>query len=135
MAKRPSIHIKRIYDPPSDDDGFRVLVDRVWPRGMKKEAAQIELWAKELGPTTELRKWFNHVPSRFPEFEARYREELESQHELMASVLKQAGNRTMTLLYSARDREFNQAVVLQKVLGEFAAIENAPSKRRASARH
>jgi uncharacterized protein YeaO (DUF488 family) len=125
MAKAHSIQIKRIYDPPSDEDGFRVLVDRVWPRGMKKEAAALGLWAKELGPSTELRKWFNHVPSRFDEFEARYRKELADKADLIASIFEQADGQPITLLYSARDHEHNQAVVLQKVLRE-----HAPKTRR-----
>ena len=108
--------IKRIYDAPSPGDGFRVLVDRVWPRGMKKADAAIDLWQKELAPSTELRKWFNHEPGKWQEFRKRYLGELKNNHELIEDTLSRAGNRPLTLLFSARDREHNQAVIIKEYL-------------------
>jgi DNA-3-methyladenine glycosylase len=111
-----TVRLARVYDPPGDDDGFRVLVDRVWPRGMRKADAQVDLWLKEVGPSTELRRWFGHDPERFEEFARRYRAELAGKpatEELRAAVREHP---RVTLLYGARDAEHNQAVVLADVL-------------------
>jgi uncharacterized protein YeaO (DUF488 family) len=110
------IAIKRIYDPPAEEDGFRVLVDRVWPRGVSKKEAAIEHWAKDIGPSTELRKWFNHDPARWQEFRKRYQGELKDRVSDLRQLLKERGRRRMTLLFSARDTEHNQAIVLKDVL-------------------
>jgi uncharacterized protein YeaO (DUF488 family) len=112
----PRIAIKRIYDPPAPEDGFRVLVDRVWPRGMSKKEAAIDHWAKDIGPSTELRKWFNHDPARWREFRERYQGELKDRVSDLRQLLTECGRRRMTLLFSAKDTEHNQAVVLKDVL-------------------
>jgi uncharacterized protein YeaO (DUF488 family) len=110
------LKIKRVYEDASPADGHRVLVDRVWPRGVSKERADVERWEKDLGPSTELRKWFGHDPARFDEFARRYREELRSQKETIDELRKLSEKDTVTLVYSARDEEHNQAVVLQAVI-------------------
>lgn len=118
MATTIKIQIKRVYDPPSNDDGLRILVDRLWPRGLKKPNARIDFWAKELAPTTSLRKWFNHEIEKFSEFRLRYLEELASKHDVAQSILDQAEGETITLLFAAQDRSHNQAIVLQSFLSE-----------------
>jgi len=118
MVEAGRIRTKRIYDPPDDGDGFRVLVDRLWPRGVSKETARVDLWAKELAPTTTLRKWFGHDPARFDEFRRRYRDELRQNAEPARQLLKAAGRKPVTLLFAARDRDCNQAVVLREFLRE-----------------
>lgn len=107
------IHIKRIYDPPAESDGLRVLVDRLWPRGVKKEDAAIEIWAKELAPSNELRRWFSHEEERFEEFTRRYHQELSNATTEIDSLLSSVGGGVMTLLYAARNTTSNHAVVLQ----------------------
>lgn len=111
------IRIKRAYEAASEDDGSRVLVDRLWPRGVVKADARISWWAKELAPSSELRRWFGHDPERFEEFTRRYREELSDKTELDA-LRRLARERTVTLVYGARDREHNNAVVLRALLVE-----------------
>jgi uncharacterized protein YeaO (DUF488 family) len=110
------IQIKRIYDAPDQSDGVRVLVDRLWPRGVTKKAAALDFWMKELAPSTELRKWFGHDPARWEGFRQRYRRELR-EHAKELDVLKaQAAKRRVTLLYGARDTKHNEAVVLRDAL-------------------
>jgi uncharacterized protein YeaO (DUF488 family) len=114
------VQIKRIYDDPSEDDGYRVLVDRLWPRGVSKERADLDLWLKEVAPSTDLRKWFGHKPERFAEFKLRYRAELANNtavKELEEIVEKQ---KAMMLLYAAHDTKVNHAVVLRDYLIEIA---------------
>ncbi len=106
------IQIKRIYDSLGDDDGLRVLVDRLWPRGVKKEGASVDVWAKELAPTTELRQWFDHDASKFSEFRSRYLKELHDKDDVVRKLFEDANGRTLTLLFAARDRSCNHAVVL-----------------------
>jgi uncharacterized protein YeaO (DUF488 family) len=111
------LRIKRVYDKPGKDDGRRVLVDHLWPRGMTKEAAKIDLWMKEVAPSDALRKSFGHDVEKWPEFQKRYRAELKGKKELLAelkSIEKEHG--TLTLLFGAKDTEHNQAVVLAEVL-------------------
>jgi uncharacterized protein YeaO (DUF488 family) len=110
------IQIKRIYDPPAGDDGFRVLIDRIWPRGVKKSEAALDLWLKDAAPSAALRRWFGHDPARWEEFRARYRAELKDQEEALATLRKHAQRGRVTLLYAARDSEHNNAVVLQELL-------------------
>jgi uncharacterized protein YeaO (DUF488 family) len=110
------IRLKRVYDQPSRTDGLRVLVDRVWPRGLTKQRAAVELWLKDVAPSTDLRKWFNHDPSKWKEFESRYRTELREKKSDLQLLKKESKERTVTLLFGARDAEHNQAVVLKKVL-------------------
>lgn len=113
-----TIRTKRIYDAPAPDDGFRILVDRLWPRGIKREAAQVDFWAKELAPSTTLRKWFGHEKSKFSEFRTRYLRELEEKHDLVREVVEKAGPQPITLLFAARDRSCNHAAVLQEFLSD-----------------
>lgn len=108
--------IKRIYEKAIPQDGGRVLVDRVWPRGMSKEDAHLDLWLKEIAPSTELRKWFNHDPERFAEFTKRYRHELEENQAVTELHEFAKGHKRVTLLFSAHDDEHNQAVVLKEFL-------------------
>lgn len=112
-----NIAIKRIYESASKDDGFRVLVDRIWPRGVSKADAAVDLWAKDLAPSTGLRKWFGHDPAKWTEFKDRYRKELEDRGPALDDLVDKAGDGPMTLLYGAKDTEHNQAVVLKEVLG------------------
>jgi len=112
------VRSKRIYEQRESSDGYRVLVDRLWPRGMKKSAAALDAWAKDLAPSTELRKWFGHDPQRWQQFRARYRAELESRAALLDSLRQRAAHQRVTLLYSAQDQRLNQAVVLAELLRE-----------------
>jgi uncharacterized protein YeaO (DUF488 family) len=111
-----TIKIKRIYEEPDENDGFRVLVDRLWPRGVSKEKAKLDLWLKEIAPSSELRKWFNHQPERFREFKKRYKTELDSNSSIGQLEKIHKENNTVTLLYSAHDPKLNQAVVLLEYL-------------------
>ncbi|HET6924342.1 MAG TPA: DUF488 domain-containing protein [Candidatus Saccharimonadales bacterium] len=109
-------HIKRIYDPAAADDGYRILVDRLWPRGVSKPEAQLDLWLKEVAPSPELRQWFGHDPARFAEFSARYREELAA-NPAVAELRQLAEKQSrITLLYGARDPQVNHAAVLRDFL-------------------
>jgi uncharacterized protein YeaO (DUF488 family) len=110
------IRLKRIYEPAAKSDGFRVLVDRLWPRGLSKSDAKLDLWLPDLGPSTTLRKWFNHDPERWAEFLRRYQAELKQKTTFIATIKKQAKTRPVTLLYSAKDEQHNQAVALQSFL-------------------
>lgn len=110
------LKIKRVYNAPEKADGFRILVDRVWPRGMTKEKASVDLWLKEIAPTTELRKWFGHDPEKYKEFKKRYEKELKGNKEAVSSIKAHLKKGTVTLVYSAKDEEHNQAVVLQDFL-------------------
>jgi uncharacterized protein YeaO (DUF488 family) len=110
------IHIKRVYEPCDEADGYRILVDRLWPRGLTKEAAQVNSWAKEVAPSTELRQWFHHDPSQWKEFVKRYKAELKASHALDALVEEIKKHKTVTLLYGAKDEQNNQAVVLRDLL-------------------
>jgi uncharacterized protein YeaO (DUF488 family) len=110
-----TIRIKRIYEPAADSDGVRILVDRVWPRGISRYNAKILFWEKDAAPTTELRKWFGHKPDRWKEFRRRYRAELK--HNPVAEQLRKfARRRVVTLLYAARDQDHNHAIVLAAFL-------------------
>lgn len=112
------IRLKRTRDPVAKADGTRVLVDRVWPRGIKKEDLQHDHWLKDLAPSTELRKWFAHDPEKWPEFQRRYRKELDQAPEVVGPLLEMAREGTVTLLFGARNREHNQAVVLREYVLE-----------------
>lgn len=111
-----TVSIKRVYDGREASDGFRILVDRVWPRGVSKRAAAVDEWLKEAGPSTELRTWFGHDPQRFAEFAERYRAELRENPALDRLRELAAAHDTVTLVYSAKDTEHNQAVVLRELL-------------------
>lgn len=110
------VQIKRVYEPAAKSDGFRVLVDRLWPRGLSKQDAHVDLWLREVGPSTALRKWFNHDPSRWAEFQRRYHAELKEKTALLATIKKQVKISPVTLLYSAKDEQHNQAVALRNFL-------------------
>lgn len=109
------IKIKRVYEKPSASDGKRILIDRLWPRGLSKAEAQVDLWLKEIAPSGELRKWFGHEPEKWDEFRKRYRAELDKNKDAV-SQLKSAATGKTTLLYAAKDTEHNNAVVLKEYL-------------------
>ncbi len=111
-----SIHIKRVYVAPAKEDGFRVLVDHLWPRGVKKEAAAIDEWLKAIAPSTELRKWFGHDPEKWEEFKRRYFSELDENRETVAQLAKKAKTEKVTLVFSAKEERFNNAVALKEYL-------------------
>jgi uncharacterized protein YeaO (DUF488 family) len=112
-----SVRLKRAYEPPAPTDGYRVLVDRLWPRGVTRANAHLDEWAKELAPSAELRRWFGHDPARFPEFRRRYVEELSARADKLRELRGRARETTLTLVYGARDTEHNDAVVLAELLG------------------
>ena len=111
-----TIHIKRIYEETSAEDGYRILVDRIWPRGVSKDEAKLDEWNKNLAPSTELRKWFDHDSDKFDEFSKKYKKELAPNKEILKNLLDKAKNQTVTLLYGAKDTAHNQAIVLKEVL-------------------
>ncbi|HET6610906.1 MAG TPA: DUF488 domain-containing protein [Kofleriaceae bacterium] len=117
---RAGIHVKRTYDPPARGDGRRILVERLWPRGIKKEALAADEWAKEVAPSTELRRWFGHRVERWDEFQRRYRQELDANNEAWRPILEAQKHGPITLLYSARDEEHNSAIVLRDYLARHA---------------
>jgi uncharacterized protein YeaO (DUF488 family) len=112
-----NLRVKRVYDPPLSQDGIRVLVDRLWPRGIKKDEARIDLWLKEAAPSESLRKWFNHDPKKWDRFQERYFAELDRLSETVWGILEKSCGGGVTLLYGARDREHNNAVALARYLG------------------
>ncbi len=107
------MQVKRVYDKPVKEDGFRVLVDRLWPRGLSKEKAQVDLWVKEIAPSDSLRNWFAHDPAKWDKFRKRYFSELDKKRELLAMITGQPGQ-PVTLLYGAREEKFNNAVALRE---------------------
>ncbi|HLV33550.1 MAG TPA: DUF488 domain-containing protein [Spirillospora sp.] len=111
-----AIAIKRIYEPVSDQDGLRVLVDRLWPRGIRKDTAAIDLWLKDIAPTTALRRWFNHDPEKWDEFKARYFAELDNNRENLQPLLEAVREGNVSLIYASRDEVYNQAVALKEYL-------------------
>jgi uncharacterized protein YeaO (DUF488 family) len=110
------VKIKRVYDPASRDDGKRILVDRLWPRGVRKEDAKIDQWQKEIAPSNELRKWFGHDPARWQEFRKKYVGELEGKSELMEGLRAESRKGMITLLFAAKDTTHNNAVVLKELI-------------------
>jgi uncharacterized protein YeaO (DUF488 family) len=112
------IQAKRIYDAATPDDGYRVLIDGIWPRGVSRERAAVDEWARELAPSTELRRWYGHEPDRFEEFARRYRLELGAQRARLDELRGRGGTGTVTLLFAARDAEHSNATVLLDVLTE-----------------
>jgi uncharacterized protein YeaO (DUF488 family) len=110
------VRLKRAYEPASAEDGYRVLVDRLWPRGVSKEQAKLDEWDQELAPSRQLREWFGHEPDRFPEFRRRYIDELRANRARLPELRRRARTGTLTLVYSAHDSEHNDAVVLAEVL-------------------
>ena len=110
------VRLKRAYEAPAASDGYRVLIDRIWPRGITRERAHLNEWARELAPTRELRQWFGHDPALFDEFRRRYTDELKQQEAKVQELRERARRRTLTLVYAARDTEHNDAVVLAEIL-------------------
>lgn len=121
------VTIKRIYEPAASDDGARVLVDRVWPRGISKEKAALTLWLKEIAPSTGLRKWFGHDPARWAEFRRRYHAELDDNPEPVAQLKRLIRSGRVTLLFGAKDAQHNQAQALAEYLGK--RLPSRPSRR------
>jgi uncharacterized protein YeaO (DUF488 family) len=124
----PGIRLKRIYDPPSPEDGARVLVERLWPRGVTREAAALTRWAKEVAPSDHLRQWFGHEPARWEQFRSRYAEELARVAPLLDELRGMAATGRLTLLYAARDQEHNSAQVLRDVLLSEPHIAQQPKQ-------
>ncbi len=116
---KPELRVKRIYDEPSADDGIRILVDRLWPRGVSKEAAAIDLWAKELTPSSELRKWFHAEPNRHEQFVARYMAELDSRHASIAALVNAIDASTITLVTATKDLERGHSATLVRFLADW----------------
>ena len=110
------IQLKRVYEKPSRKDGVRILVDRLWPRGLTKERAAVTLWLKDVAPSSELRKWFGHDPAKWKEFQVRYRKELRQKKDALMLLKQKSEDRTVTLVYGARDEQHNEAVVLRKLV-------------------
>jgi uncharacterized protein YeaO (DUF488 family) len=110
------VRAKRVYEEAEAGDGYRVLIDHVWPRGVSRERAHLDEWARELAPSDELRKWFDHVPARFPEFRSRYRAELAAHSQRVDDLRRRASTGPLTIVYAARDTEHNNAVVLKELI-------------------
>jgi len=111
-----NIRIKRVYEEPDKDDGVRILVDRLWPRGLTKEKARVDLWLKEIAPSTELRKWFDHDPKKWKSFRGRYETEIRHKDDLIKVLNQKVREGTITLIYGARDEKHNEALVLKHIL-------------------
>ena len=109
------IKLKRVYEKPDEKDGFRILVDRLWPRGLTKEKAYLDLWLKEIAPSTELRKWFDHDPANWTEFQKRYLKEVKENKEAVSELKEYLKKGTVTLLYAAKDEVHNEALVLKNI--------------------
>jgi uncharacterized protein YeaO (DUF488 family) len=112
------INLKRVYEKPTKEDGIRVLVDRLWPRGLTKQKANIDLWLKDIAPSTELRKWFGHDPEKWKEFRKRYQKELKENKEQIEILKEQQKKGTVTLVYGAKDEEHNEAIVLKELFSK-----------------
>ncbi|MEO0248867.1 MAG: DUF488 domain-containing protein [candidate division WOR-3 bacterium] len=110
------IKIKRVYDRPSTEDGKRILVDRLWPRGLKKEETKVDEWLKDIAPSDTLRKWFGHDPARWADFKRRYKHELKDKAEIIVQLRNEAKKGQVTLLFAAKDAEHNNAAVLKEVI-------------------
>jgi len=124
------IQIKRAYEPASETDGARILVERLWPRGIKKEALSLDTWVKEVAPSTELRKWFQHDPAKWREFRKRYSRELEENPEPWQQLLNRARRGRLTMVYSSYDEEHNNAVALKEFLEQKQL--KSPARHRAA---
>ena len=120
------VRSKRIYDPPDDGDGYRILIDHIWPRGVSRDRACLDEWARELAPSAQLRKWFDHRPARFSEFRARYRDELIAHADRVDELRRRGTDSRLTILYAARDREHNNAVVVTELLRDGGPAEAGP---------
>ncbi len=123
------INIRRVYDQPSRNDGKRILIDRLWPRGLKKEDAHIDVWMKDVAPSTELRKWFNHDPDKWAEFKKRFFMELRGRRAIVEEIVNLARNGTVTLLFGSKEDRFNNAVALK----EYIEAEILAARRKKAA--
>jgi uncharacterized protein YeaO (DUF488 family) len=124
------LEIKRVYDPPAPDDGVRILVDRLWPRGLSKARAALDEWAKEIAPSDALRRWFGHRPERWEEFKARYAQEIRERHAEDAARLRRlAHGRVVTLLFAAREPDMNNAAALKEIIARRARLSRWRSPR------
>lgn len=132
MVERIMIRIKRAYEPVARTDGRRVLVERLWPRGVKKSALHADAWLKDVAPSTELRKWYGHDPERWPEFRRRYRNELKANERAWSPLLAAAARRRVTLLYAAHDPLRNSAVVLRDYLERKRTKDKSAHRRTKS---
>jgi uncharacterized protein YeaO (DUF488 family) len=128
------VKIKRIYDPASPDDGKRIYVDRLWPRGMKKEEVKMDEWLKDISPSDGLRKWFGHDPSKYKEFKSRYIKELDKHSEVLERIREESKKETVTLLFSAKDTEHNNATVLKEMLSQWSPTGKARGSLKTPAR-
>jgi uncharacterized protein YeaO (DUF488 family) len=126
------VRVKRIYEPAERSDGYRILIDRLWPRGVSHERARLDAWERDLAPSAELRTWFGHRPDRFEEFRRRYLEELRQQRPRLSELRRRARHGTVTLVFAARDTEHNDAVVLAEVIRR--GLPKAPSRGTADQR-
>lgn len=125
------ITVKRVYDPPSSSDGLRVLVDRLWPRGLSKAAAKIDLWPRELAPSTGLRRWYAHEAEKWPEFKRRYLSELKTQTQALNSLRRETRKRKVTLLFASKEPRLNNAFALKQFLEARARTRRRPAAKRA----
>ena len=118
-----AVHVKRAYEPPSPEDGVRVLTERLWPRGISKERLAVDAWLREIAPSPELRRWYNHEPEKWDEFQQRYRRELQGprQQELLAELVEKAASGALTLVYGSRDTERNSSIILAEVIKDLLA--------------
>ena len=123
------LKIKRVYDPPSPNDGKRILIDRLWPRGLKKEDAKVDDWIKEVAPSTELRTWYGHDPKKWSEFKRRFFSELRRRQDLVEGIVSASRKGTVTLLFGSREERFNNAVALK----EFVEARMSASERKKAA--
>ena len=123
------LRVKRAYEPASRLDGYRILIDRLWPRGVSKENAAIDEWMKEVAPSAQLRRWFGHDPEKWREFRRRYRRELQARDHLLRAIAALASHRRVTLVYGARDEEHNDAVVLAELIGARMKLAPAASQQ------
>jgi uncharacterized protein YeaO (DUF488 family) len=124
------IRIKRVHDPSSRSGGKRILIDRLWPRGLTKNDARLDSWRRDLSPSSELRTWFGHDPARYPRFRILYRAELLRQREALLALAREAEHGPVTLVYAAKDPEHNNAVVLQELLEGLQSLRSSASRRR-----
>ncbi len=130
------VKVRRVYEPPRKDDGFRVLVDRLWPRGLKKGRAALDLWAKDIAPSSELRMWFAHDPGRWPEFARRFKEELAvpAAREVLEDLARRAAAGTVTILHASREERYNNAAVVKGAIEDLLRKERRVRKPAAKAR-
>ena len=127
------IKIKRAYEPAESGDGFRILVDRLWPRGLTKEKADVDLWLKDIAPSDELRQWFGHEPEKWPEFERRYWKELDGEADDVQTIRDKAKSGIVTLLFGAKEERYNNAVALRHYIEKKPAARKAKGRRRVAA--